>query len=68
MGIEYIKSEGNFIAIKTNVNNRNLFQNLLKDGVIIRPIDLYEMPEFIRVTIGTSEENRFFIEALKKYI
>ena len=49
-------------------DNRNLFQNLMKDGVIIRPIDLYEMPEFIRVTIGTSEENRFFIEALKKYI
>ena len=68
LGVEYIKSEGNFIAIKTNVDNRNLFQNLMKDGVIIRPIDLYEMPEFIRVTIGTSEENRFFIEALKKYI
>jgi len=40
----------------------------MKDGVIIRPIDLYEMPEFIRVTIGTSEENKFFLEALKKYI
>ena len=31
LGVEYIKSEGNFIAIKTNVNNRNLFQNLMKD-------------------------------------
>lgn len=68
IGLEYIKSEGNFIAIKTNLDNRVLFQNLMKDGVIIRPIDLYEMPEFIRVTIGTSEENKFFLEALKKYI
>ena len=38
-----------------------LFINLMKEGVIVRPIALYDMPEFIRVTVGTKEENDYFL-------
>jgi histidinol-phosphate aminotransferase len=45
-----------------------VFSALLKEGVIVRPIAEYEMPDFIRVTVGTETENERFIEALKKVL
>jgi histidinol-phosphate aminotransferase len=33
----------------------------MKEGVIVRPIALYDMPEFIRVTVGTKDENDYFL-------
>jgi histidinol-phosphate aminotransferase len=41
-------------------------QKLLRQGVIVRPIAGYGMPEWLRVTIGTERENVRFIEALEK--
>lgn len=66
-GLPYIPSRGNFIAFKAGdaagVNTR-----LLKQGVIVRPIAGYGMPEWLRVTIGTETENRRFLEALGKAV
>jgi histidinol-phosphate aminotransferase len=36
----------------------------MKVGVIVRPIGLYDMPEFIRVTIGTKDENEYFLQKI----
>jgi len=47
-------------------NGRDLFNKLLREGVIVRPVDNYGMPEFLRITIGTENENSRFIQALKK--
>jgi histidinol-phosphate aminotransferase len=41
---------------------------LLRRGVIVRPMAVYEFPEYVRVTVGTAEENRRFIEALTDII
>ena len=41
-------------------------QKLLKQGVIVRPIGGYGLPEWLRVTIGTEPENARFLEALEK--
>ncbi len=62
LGLEYVPTEANFIYILVRKNANDLYNELLKEGVIIRPIG----PQEIRVTIGLPEENRRFIEALKK--
>ena len=61
MGLECIPSHGNFISFKGDFQADKLFINLMKEGVIVRPIALYDMPEFIRVTVGTKEENDYFL-------
>ena len=61
MGMECIPSHGNFISFKGNFKADELFIDLMKEGVIVRPIALYDMPEFIRVTVGTKDENDYFL-------
>ena len=68
LGIDYIPSAGNFIAARMPKPGAEIFSALLNEGVIVRPVAEYEMPEFIRVTVGTEEENQRFIEALKKVL
>jgi histidinol-phosphate aminotransferase len=62
LGLKYIPTEANFIYILLGQNSNTLYNELLKHGVIIRPVG----PKEIRVTIGLPEENKRFIEALKK--
>ena len=64
LGLEYIPSVGNFICVKVG-NGADIYEALLHEGVIVRPIANYEMPEYLRITIGTDEENARFISALK---
>jgi histidinol-phosphate aminotransferase len=68
MGMECIPSQGNFISFKGNFDAKYLFTSLMKQGVIVRPIALYDMPEYIRVTVGTKDENEYFLEKLKEVI
>mgnify|MGYP003327509182 FL=1 len=68
MGMECIPSHGNFISFKGPFNSDQLFINLMKKGVIVRPIALYEMPEFIRVTVGTEDENNYFLQKLEEVL
>ena len=63
LGLEYIPSFGNFIAIRVGKAN-DIFRRLLKRGVIVRPVAGYELPEHLRVTVGTPEENERFLTAL----
>ena len=65
LGFAHIPSYGNFVAFKAgDAAAEN--EKLLRQGVIVRPIAGYEMPEWLRVTIGTETENRRFLEALEK--
>ena len=63
-GFTHIPSHGNFVAFKAG-DAPSLNQKLLKQGVIVRPIGGYGMPEWLRVTIGTEAENQRFLEALE---
>jgi histidinol-phosphate aminotransferase len=63
LGLEYIPSFGNFIAIRVGKAGE-VFKRLLKRGVIVRPVAGYELPEHLRVSIGTPEENERFLTAL----
>jgi len=65
MGLDYIPSVGNFIAVDLRRNGREVYQALLRRGIIVRPVDNYGMPTFLRITIGLPEENAAFLDALR---
>ncbi|WP_298399852.1 histidinol-phosphate transaminase [Azonexus hydrophilus] len=65
LGLAYIPSYGNFVTFKAG-DGAAVNQKLLQQGVIVRPIGGYGMPEWLRVTIGTEVENARFIAALEK--
>ena len=69
MGIQYIPSVANFITIvfDSRVNVINLVQYLLENGIIVRDLIGFGLPKCIRVTIGTREENKLFLNEMKKY-
>lgn len=65
LGLECIPSSGNFITFKL-ADAAVINQKLLKQGVIVRPIGGYGLPDWLRVTIGSEPENTRFLEALEK--
>jgi histidinol-phosphate aminotransferase len=65
LGLEWIPSAGNFVTFKVGDSAR-VNASLLRQGVIVRPIGGYGMPEWLRVSIGLVEENARFIAALKQ--
>jgi histidinol-phosphate aminotransferase len=64
LGIEYIPSHANFITFRLPQAGE-VYQKLLRQGVIVRPIAGYGMPEHLRVTVGTPKENSRFLRALE---
>ena len=64
LGLEYIPSFGNFLAIRIG-NAADMYRRLLEKGVIVRPIGNYAMPEYLRVSIGLAAENTQFLQALE---
>jgi histidinol-phosphate aminotransferase len=65
LGLSHIPAHGNFVTFKV-ADAAGVNQRLLKQGVIVRPIGGYGMPDWLRVTIGTEPENARFLEALEK--
>jgi len=65
LGVEYIPSLGNFITIRVGDAAR-IYAALLKEGVIVRPIAGYGMPEHLRVTVGLPAHNERFLAALER--
>ena len=67
-GLKSIPSAGNFLCIDLGRDCRPVFQALLAEGVIVRPVAEYGLPTHIRVTIGLRDENRRFLEALEEVL
>jgi len=65
--LKYVPSAANFILVNVGDGQR-VFQALQEQGVIVRPMGIYQLPEFIRVTIGTPAENARCLAALKKAV
>ncbi|MEW6514674.1 MAG: histidinol-phosphate transaminase [Pseudomonadota bacterium] len=65
LGLEHIPSHGNFVTFAVR-DGAVVNQKLLKQGVIVRPIGGYGLPNHLRVTIGLETENARFLEALEK--
>lgn len=71
MGLKYIPSSGNFVLVKVgdqSDSGSKVNLELLKAGVIVRPVGNYGLPEWLRISIGLPEENEVFIKALKKIL
>ncbi len=66
LGISYLKTEANFIYIDLKRDADEFFMDMMRRGVIIRPLSSFGMPGSIRVTIGTPEQNKKFISALSE--
>ncbi|MDP2902745.1 MAG: histidinol-phosphate transaminase [Methylovulum sp.] len=64
LGLEWIPSAGNFVAVDLKRAGLPVYEALLRKGVIVRPVANYEMPEFLRISIGTPTENQLFLQAL----
>ena len=61
--LEYVPSYGNFVLVKVGQAAR-VYQELLRRGVIVRPVANYQLPEWLRVSIGLPAENQRFLDAL----
>jgi histidinol-phosphate aminotransferase len=68
LGVSYINTEANFILMNTPIKGRELFQSLLRRGVVVRPVDGYGLPDYIRVTIGLHSEIESFMRELSKLL
>jgi len=68
LGLAYIPSLGNFVAIELAGDAMPVYQALLREGVIVRPVGVYQMPKHLRVSIGLKHENQRFLDALKKVL
>ena len=64
LGLEFIPSFANFILVRVGDGQR-IFNDLQKLGVIVRPMGGYQLPEWIRISVGTPKENKRRLEALK---
>jgi histidinol-phosphate aminotransferase len=68
MGLEYIPTQTNFFLIKVPDGGKKVFERMLRQGVIVRAMDAYGLPDYIRINAGLPEENERFIKTLKKVL
>ena len=69
LGLEYVPSFGNFVLVRVGDDDgagARVNVALLKQGVIVRPVGNYGLPQWLRISIGLPQENAAFIQALKK--
>ena len=69
--IPYIPSWGNFLTIRVaarGVDANEVYEGLLREGVIVRPVANYGLSDFLRVSVGLPEENLRFVEALDRVL
>ncbi|GGI18424.1 MAG: histidinol-phosphate transaminase [Oxalicibacterium faecigallinarum] len=69
MGLQYVPSSGNFVLVKVGEDagaGARVNLALLKQGIIVRPVGNYGLPQWIRISIGLEQENTLCIAALKK--
>lgn len=68
IGLEYIPTYTNFFLIKVPGGGKRAYELMLREGVIVRAMDGYGLPDYIRVNAGLEEENERFIRTLRKVI
>lgn len=66
--LPFIPSAGNFITMEFDGDASALYQQLLQEGVIVRPIGIYGMPNHLRVSVGLEHENAALLDALQRVL
>jgi len=68
LGLPWIASHGNFVSVDMGRPAMPIYEALLRKGVIVRPVANYEMPQHLRISIGTTTENQTCINALTQVL
>ena len=68
MGLQSIPSVANFIAVNLQQPGMEIYDRLLRLGIILRPVDNYGLPEYLRITVGTRKQNQRVLEALQQVL
>ncbi|MBI3289504.1 MAG: histidinol-phosphate transaminase [Elusimicrobia bacterium] len=68
LGFGVGESATNFVFARSPVPGRELFKSLLRQGVIVRPLDEYGLPNHVRISIGTAAQNKTLFSALKQVL
>jgi len=68
LGLTYIPSIGNFVTIDMGQAAMPIFQQLLQKGVIVRPVGNYDLPNHLRVSVGTQADNAYFLDCLQQVL
>lgn len=69
LGLDYIRETlGNFFTVKFTSDTRDIYQKMLAAGIIIRPLEPYNMSEYLRITVSSAIKNSRMLEALSKII
>lgn len=68
LGLTVLPSQANFLAVGFGRDAAPIHRGLLEKGVIVRPMKSYDLPQFLRVTVGTAAENTRFLAALKEVL
>ncbi len=63
MKLEYVRSYGNFVLVKVG-DGMSVFNQLLRAGVIVRPVANYGLPQWLRISVGLPDENERFLTVL----
>jgi len=67
LGLEFIPSSANFVLVRVGDGQR-VFDEMQKRGIIVRPMGGYQLPEWIRISVGTPKQNARCVEALSKVL
>lgn len=68
LGLPFLKSEGNFVLFDTKRNASQVYEALLRKGIILRPVQNYGFPKHLRMSVGLPNENEAAIAALKEVL
>jgi histidinol-phosphate aminotransferase len=66
--ISYIPSVANFLTANFGERSDEIYQGLLQRGVIVRPVGNYNLPGYLRITIGTEKQQRVLMEKLDELL
>lgn len=66
--LPYLRTEANFVLVKIGADAESVARKLFSKRIVVRWLGGYGLPDYIRITVGTPDENRAFIEALKRAI
>src|SRR5690606_28594189 len=64
LGLSYVRSQTNFVLVESPIGGPALYERLLRQGVIVRPLQPYGMLQHVRVSVGCESENARFLAAL----
>ena len=68
ISVKTYPSYANFLLLEFRSEGRIIYEELLKRGIITRPLEDYGLKNYLRVTIGTEEENKIFVDSLREII